>query len=85
MLMKNYLADLANSASMALTTSGASGFVPVGKRATTLPLRPITNFSKFHLIGPSLVSCLYSGAALSPLTSIFENRSNETSYFVLQN
>lgn len=43
---------LANSASMAFNTSGSLGLTFVGKRATTLPSRPITNFSKFHLMGP---------------------------------
>ena len=42
----------ANSASMTLTTSGASGVVRGEKRATTSPLRPMMNFSKFQLILP---------------------------------
>ena len=44
----------ANSASITFITSGSSGEVPGLKRATTLPSRPITNFSKFQstLPGP---------------------------------
>ena len=33
-------------------TSAASGTVRGWKRATTSPLRPITNFSKFQVISP---------------------------------
>lgn len=44
---------LASSASIALSTSGSSGLVRGAKRATTSPLRPIRNFSKFQVILPA--------------------------------
>ena len=44
---------LAISASIAWITSGASGLTLGANRLTTLPSRPIRNFSKFQLIGPA--------------------------------
>ena len=43
---------LANSASIALVSSAASGATPEPKRPTTLPSRPMRNFSKFHFTSP---------------------------------
>ncbi len=42
----------ANSASMTFTNAGSSGRVRGENRATTRPLRPMTNFSKFQSILP---------------------------------
>src|SRR3954470_17418088 len=56
-----------------------SGLVVGACRATTRPPRSIRNLVKFHLIDEpsrpdfSLLRYLYSGCALSPLTSIFSN------------
>ncbi len=42
-----------SSVSISLTSPGSSGLVRGSKRATTSPLRPMMNFSKFQLIFPS--------------------------------
>jgi hypothetical protein len=55
------------------------------KRATTSPLRPMMNFSKFQLIFPGptgfvsrVVKFLYKLQAPSPLTSTLANMSKRT-------
>src|SRR3982074_3283957 len=44
-----------SAASMALITSGASGFTMGSNRAITFPSLPTRNFVKFHLISPPVV------------------------------
>src|SRR6185312_12387830 len=67
------------------------GLVVGAWRATTLPCRSTRNLVKFHLMDSpsnpdfSRFRYLKSGCASLPLTSIFSNIGNVTSYVLAQN
>src|SRR5947208_5426793 len=81
-----------SSSSIALMTFGSSGLIGGANRATTSPLRPTMNFSKFQVMSPANFGFVsfdvrnwYSGVMPSPFTTTFDSIGNLTPYLVVQN